>query len=67
MSINNSVSAVTYSYPPNTKAAAKMTERIAQENYDMQVYKKNNKPSYTWPVIGTIASTIALFLVKAMK
>lgn len=69
MAINNSVNyaQVKYNYPPNTKGAAKMTEVIARENYDSQIYNRENQPSYTWPVIGTIVSALTLIAVKFMK
>ncbi len=58
---------VKYSYPPNTKGAAKMTEVIAKENYDLQMYKTEHKPSYTWPVIGMVSSVLAFIAVKLIK
>lgn len=69
MAIQNSVNyqQIQYSYPPNTKGAAKMTEVIARENFDSQIYNRENKPSYKWPVIGTIVSTLALLAIKFMK
>lgn len=67
--VNSSVNyqPIQYSYPPNTKGAAKMTETIARENYNSQVYNIEHKPSYTLPIIGTIASAIAFIVVKCMK
>lgn len=69
MTISNSVNyqPVKYSYPPNTKGAAKMTEVLARENYDSQIYNSQKKTSYTWPIIGTISSVLAFIAVKFLK
>lgn len=69
MSVNNNVNyqPIKYSYPPNIKGAAKMTEVIAKENYDSQIYNRENQPSYTWPVIGTIVSALTLLTIKFLK
>lgn len=69
MTISNSVNyqPVKYSYPPNTKGAAKMTEVIARENYDSQIYNSQKKTPYTWPIIGAISSALAFIAVKCLK
>lgn len=63
-------------YPYNAVGATPTTKDIASTCYDAQrpyvakTYEyltTEHKPSYTWPVIGTIVSTISLLTVAAMK
>lgn len=63
-------------YPSNAIGANTTTKDIASYCYDTQrndisetygYLTSNDKPSYKWPVIGTIVSAISLITVAAMK
>ena len=63
-------------YPYNAIGANNVTKDIASYSYDGQrpdvakTYEfltSEHKPSYTWPVIGTVVSAISLIVVSALK
>lgn len=63
-------------YPANAVGATQMTKDIASYCYDTQkpnisktfsYLTDDSKPSYTWPIIGTVVSAISLIALTAMK
>ncbi len=63
-------------YPNNATGATQVTKDIASYCYDTQktnisktygYLTSDDKPSYTWPVIGAIVSFASLITVAALK
>lgn len=63
-------------YPYNATGATPVTKDIASYCYDTQrpdiaktygYLTSDQKPSYTWPVIGAVVSAISLLTVAALK
>jgi hypothetical protein len=72
--IASGMSGQTYMYPGNVAGATQTTRDIAGNCFDCQrsyiqatqdFYKSDN--NYKWPIIGTIASAIALILVAKFR
>ena len=63
-------------YPANATGATQVTKDIASYCYDTQRPKiaetygyltSNEKPDYTWPVIGTVVSALSLIAVRFIR
>lgn len=75
--VNGLPSNVPYAgYPGNAIGATPVTKDIASYCYDTQrpniaktydYLTTQEKPSYTWPIIGAVVSALSLLTVAAMK